>query len=81
MEATIFYMLMMCKFINLKQKISKQFNNLRVQVIFQKGLQIIQTKHKGINEYVCNFPVDYNAIDKSEILNIYMYLMVKNNAK
>ena len=27
------------------------------------------------------FLVDYNAIDKSDILSIYKYLMVKNNTK
>ena len=28
---------------------------------------------------VYDFSVDYNAIDKSDILNIHKYLMVKNN--
>ena len=26
-----------------------------------------------------DFPVDYNHIDKSNVLNIHKYLMVKNN--
>ena len=30
---------------------------------------------------VYHFLVDYNAINKSEILNIHIYLMVKNNIK
>ena len=49
--------------------------------ISKKKLQTIQTKHKRISEYVCYFSVDYNAVDKSEILNNHIYLMVKNNAK
>ena len=30
---------------------------------------------------VCNFSVDYDAIDKSDILNIHKYLMVNNKIK
>ena len=28
-----------------------------------------------------HFPIDYSATDNSDILNIYKYLMVKNNIK
>ena len=28
-----------------------------------------------------DFPVDYNSVDKSDILNIHKYLMIKNNIK
>ena len=34
-----------------------------------------------INGNVCDFSVDYNFIDKSDILNIHKYLMTKNNIK
>ena len=30
---------------------------------------------------VCNFSVDYNGIDKSDILNIHKYLMDRNNIR
>ena len=30
---------------------------------------------------VYDFSVDYNAIDKSDILNIHKYLLVRNNIK
>ena len=33
------------------------------------------------NGYVYDFSVDYNSIDKSDILNIHKYLMKKNNIK
>ena len=35
----------------------------------------------SLNEDVYNFSVDYKSIDKSDILNIYKYLMTKNNIK
>ena len=33
------------------------------------------------NGNVYDFSVDYNFIDKSDILNIHKYLMTKNNKK
>ena len=43
----------------------------------------IATKSKEIslNRDVYNFSVDYNSIDKCDILNIHMYLMIKNDIK
>ena len=38
-------------------------------------------KFKSLNGNVYAFSVDYNSIDKSDILNIYKYLMTKNNIK
>ena len=40
-----------------------------------------ESKEVSLNEYVYDCSVDYNAIDKSEILNIFKYLMTKNNIK
>ena len=34
-----------------------------------------------LREKVHNFPVDYNAINKPDILTILKHLMVKNNIK
>ena len=34
-----------------------------------------------LNGIVYEFSVDYNSIDKSDILNIHKYLMTKNNIK
>ena len=34
-----------------------------------------------LNGSVYDFSVDYNSIDKSDILNIHKYLMTKNNIK
>ena len=35
----------------------------------------------SLNGNVYDFSVDYNSIDKSDILNIHKYLMTKNNIK
>ena len=35
----------------------------------------------SLNGNVYDFSVDYNSIDKSDILNIQKYLMTKNNIK
>ena len=35
----------------------------------------------SLKDSVYNFLVDYNGSDKSDILNIHKYLMVKNNIK
>ena len=36
-------------------------------------------KKIGLNKYVYDFGVDYDAIAVDDILNIYKYLMKKNN--
>ena len=41
----------------------------------------MNTDAKEVSLNVYNFSVDYDAIDKSDILNIHKYLMVKNNIK
>ena len=35
----------------------------------------------SLNGNVYDFSVDYNSIDKSDILNIHKYLMTMNNIK
>ena len=42
---------------------------------------VLLTLEKSLKENVYDFSVDYNVIDKSDILNIHKYLMVKNNTK
>ena len=36
-------------------------------------------KKTGLNGYVYDFSVDYNASDVDDILDIYSYLMKKND--
>ena len=36
-------------------------------------------KETGFNGYIYDFSTDYNAINKSDLLDIHKYLMKKNN--
>ena len=40
-----------------------------------------KSKEVSLNGNVYDFSVDYNSIDKSDIINIHMYLMIKNDIK
>ena len=48
--------------------------------IFHKS-DSVELEEVSSKRNVYDFPVDYDAIDKSNILNIHKYLMVKNNIK
>ena len=37
------------------------------------------SREVSLNGNVYDFSVDYNSIDKSDILNIHKYLMIKND--
>ena len=45
------------------------------------GLGAAESREVSVNENVYDFLVHYNAIDMPHILNICIYLMVKNNLK
>ena len=45
------------------------------------GFSATESRKVSLNGHVYDFSVDYNSIDKSDILNIYKYLMTKNNIK
>ena len=45
------------------------------------GFSATHHREVSLNENVYDFSVDYNSIDKSDILNIHRYLMTKNNIK
>ena len=45
------------------------------------GFSATESRELPLNENGYDFSVDYNSIDKSEILNIHKYLMTKNNIK
>ena len=84
MRATVSYLLMLQKYINLKQKTNKQKIIHRVQVIFQKILQLIiyiyiyKTGLKGVVKF---FSVDFNRTDTNDMLDIHKYLMKRNDIK
>ena len=87
MEATVFYLLMLQKYINSKQKILKK-KYPYVQEIFQEIFQVTTPKKKkkkpGLNVCVYNISVDYRdyrAFDTSNIIDIHKYLMKKRDIK
>ena len=43
------------------------------------GFSALESREGYLNGNVYDFPVDYNYIDKYDILNIHRYLMIKNN--
>ena len=45
------------------------------------GFSAIESTEISLNGNVYDFSVDYNSVDKSDILNIYKYLIIKNNIK
>ena len=64
------YLLMVQKFINLKQKIIRKYFERLVCRQYEK-----QTRFTG---YIYDFSVDYNAIAVDNIKDIHKYLMKKN---
>ena len=73
-------------FVNRKEIYKFKTNNKNVNFPTQFCLGSISNKFSAINSTgvslkgnVYGFSVDYNSIDKSDILNIYKYLMVKNS--
>ena len=45
------------------------------------GFVATESRKVSLNGNAYDFSVDYNSFDKSDILNIYKYLMNKNNIK
>ena len=81
MEATVFYLLMLQKYINSKQNILKQ---KKIFFVFKKYFRkFFSRKHKKaeLNRCVYNFSVDYRAFDTSNIIDIHKYLMKKHDIK
>ena len=58
---------------------SVSLKQIRKISIFQ--LSFVKSVKVSLKENVSRFSVDYEAIDKSDILNICNYLMVKTNIK
>ena len=45
------------------------------------GFSATESREVFLNRNVYEFSVDYNSIDKSDIMNIHKYLMSRNNIK
>ena len=75
-------------FVNRKEVFKFKAGNKNVNVPTQLCLRSIsnafsatESRKMSLNENVCDLSVNYNSIDKYEILNIHKYLMNKNNIK
>ena len=58
--------------------------NLPTQLYLESisdGFSNTESTEVSLNGNVYDFSVNYNSIDKSDILNIHKYLMTKNNIK
>ena len=71
------------KFINLKQK--AQFKEILESPLclgnISKDFSVNNMKKTGLNGYVYDFSVDYDAIAVHDILDIHKYLMERNGIK
>ena len=45
------------------------------------NFSITDSREVSLNGNVYDFSLDYNSIDKFDILNVYKYLMTKNSTK
>ena len=75
-------------FANGKEIFKFKADNKNVNFPTQFGLGSICNKSSAtksreisLNRNVYNFSLDYNSINKSDMLNIHIYLMIKNNIK
>ena len=68
MGTTVFIILMLQKYINLKQKILKTKKKKK-------------KKKTGLKWFVYDFSVDYRAFDTSNIIDMNKYLMTKHGIK
>ena len=75
-------------FVNGKEIIKFKADNKNVKFLTQfclgsisDGFSATESREVSLNGNVYDFSVDYNSIDKSDILNIHKYLMNKNNIK
>ena len=77
-----------CLFVNAKDIFSFKADNENVNFPTQlclesicNGFSTTESREVSLNGNVYDFSVDYNSIDKSDILNIQKNLMKKNNIK
>ena len=75
-------------FVNKKElfkfKVSKKNVNFSTQFCLgniSNGFSAIESREVSLNRNVYDFSVDYNSIDKSDLLNIHKYLLTKNDIK
>ena len=77
-----------CSFVNGKEICKFKVDNKNVNFPTQfclgsisNGFSNTESKEVSLNGNVYDFSVDYNSIDKSDIINIHKFLMTKNKIK
>ena len=70
---------MVKKFANLRQKIPKLWQPPLCLGNISKNWSVDNMKKTGFNVYVYDFSVDYDTTDVDDVLDIYKYLIKKNN--
>ena len=73
MEQIVIYLLMVQKLLNLNQKTPSCLGNI------SRDFSVDNMKKKGLNVYVSDFSVEYDAIAVDDILDSHKYLMKNNN--
>ena len=75
-------------FVNGKEIFKSKADNESVNFLTQfclwrisNGFSAAKSRAASLNGNAYDFSVDYNSIDKSDILNIHKYLMNKNDVK
>ena len=53
----------------------------KFSLVLETYLMDTESREISLKRNLCDFSIDYNAIDKSDILNIHKYLMVNNSIK
>ena len=69
------------KFLNLKLTKNVNFETQFCLGRISSSFSNTESREISLNGNVYHFPVDYNSIDKSDILNINKYVIAKNDIK
>ena len=78
----VIWFLMEKKYLSLNPKIKiLTFQHNFVWEVLLMYLVLLTLEKYLVNGNMYDFSVDYNSIDKSDILNTHKYLMTKNNVK
>ena len=83
MPRTVFYLIMLQKYISSKQRLQ----NKKTSLVFRKcfgisgGFSANKMSKTGLNGYVDDFSVNYRAFDTSNFIDIHKYLMKKHGKK
>ena len=81
MEETVIYLLMVQKLLKDSEIVGTPFCLGNISKDCSIDNKIKKMKGTGLNGYVYDFSVNYNAIAGDDILDIHKYLMKKSNIR